>query len=139
MKHVNPDLVNNPPPNPPAYSDTMNGRSSIVSFSTGRRRQGRGYLRRHRSSSSSIGAGGGSSMIQTPPPEYQSQESGLHRLHLELDGVNDPLNPSSGDLPDSSTNSTRDGNRRRSRNDNRQGSRRTNPLATSRSINRCCV
>ena len=130
MKHINPDLVNQPPPNPPAYSDTVNGRSSIVSFSTGRRRFGRGYLRRHRSSSSSIGGGNG--MIQTPPPEYQSTESGLHRLHLELDleGVHNPLNPNTNEVQDSSS------NRRRSRNEERHGSRRNNPLATSRSINR---
>ena len=130
MKHINPDLVNQPPPNPPAYSDTVNGRSSIVSFSTGRRRFGRGYLRRHRSSSSSIGGGNG--MIQTPPPEYQSTESGLHRLHLELDleGVHNPLNPNTNEVQDSSS------NRRRSRNEDRNGSRRNNPLATSRSINR---
>ena len=132
MKHINPDLVNQPPPNPPAYSDTVNGRSSIVSFSTGRRRFGRGYLRRHRSSSSSIG---GSNMIQTPPPEYQSTESGLHRLHLELDleGVHNPLNPSSNEMQESSSSSS---NRRRSRNEERRGSRRNHPLATSRSINR---
>ena len=130
MKHINPDLVNQPPPNPPAYSDSVNGRSSIVSFSTGRRRFGRGYLRRHRSSSSSIGGGNG--MIQTPPPEYQSTESGLHRLHLELDleGVHNPLNPNSNEVHESSS------NRRRSRNEERSGSRRNNPLVSSRSINR---
>ena len=134
MKHINPDLVNQPPPNPPAYTDTVNGRSSIVSFSTGRRRFGRGYLRRHRSSSSSIGGSGGNCMIQTPPPEYQSTESGLHRLHLELDleGVHNPLNPNANEVQESSSAS----NRRRSRNDERHGSRRNNLLATSRSINR---
>ena len=140
MKHINPDLVNQPPPNPPAYSDTVNGgRSSIVSFSTGRRRLGRGYLRRHRSSSSSIGASGGSCMIQTPPPEYQSQESGLHRLHLELDlvGVHNPLNPNIDALQESSVTSIESHrNRRRGRHDERLGNRRTNLLAASRSINR---
>ena len=148
MKHINPDLINQPPPNPPAYSDTINGRSSIVSFSTGRRRLGRGYLRRHRSSSSSIGTSGGNCMIQTPPPEYQSQESGLHRLHLELDleGVHNPLNPLNpriqesieNDLQESSNTNHSDNNgaanRRRNRNDDRI--RRSNPLTTSRSISR---
>ena len=150
MKHINPDLVNQPPPNPPAYSDTINGRNSIVSFSTGRRRLGRGYLRRHRSSSSSIGASGGNGMIQTPPPEYQSQESGLHRLHLELDleGVHNPLNPLNpriresieNELQESSNTNPSDNNgatnRRRNRFDDRQANRRSNPLATSRSISR---
>ena len=142
MKHINPDLVNQPPPNPPAYSDTMNGRSSIISFSTGRRRLGRGYLRRHRSSSSSIGGNGGNCMIQTPPPEYQSQESGLHRLHLELDleDVHNPLTRNTNEFDDSSVghlDSNRARNSRRSRNDTRQpNNRRGNPIAASRSMNR---
>ena len=89
-------------------------------------------------------------MIQTPPPEYQSQESGLHRLHLELDleGVHNPLNPLNpriresieNDLQESSETNYSDNNgtsnRRRNRNDDRQGNRRNNPLATSRSISR---
>ena len=89
-------------------------------------------------------------MIQTPPPEYQSQESGLHRLHLELDleGVHNPLNPLNpriqesieNDLEESSNTNHSDNNgatnRRRNRNDDRQGNRRSHPLATSRSISR---
>ena len=145
MKHINPDLVNQPPPNPPAYTDTINGRSSNLStFSTGRRRLGRGYLRRHRSSSSSIAANGGNGMIQTPPPEYQSQESGLHRLHLELDlegGATDPLNPNSNDLPPrappSNFNSSgAAGNRRRTRQEERERGNGSRSLTTSRSSNR---
>ena len=78
-------------------------------------------------------------MIQTPPPEYQSQESGLHRLHLELDlvGVHNPLNPNIDALQESSvTSSESHRNRRRGRHGERLENRRTNLLAASRSINR---
>ena len=81
-------------------------------------------------------------MIQTPPPEYQSQESGLHRLHLELDleDVHNPLTRNTNELDDTSVGHL-DNNRarssRRSRNDTRQpNNRRGNPIAASRSMNR---
>lgn len=100
LKHVNPDLAR--PTAPPPYNDFAD--------------EPRGSIASH-------------GIIETPPPEYQSQESGLHRFHLTAEAT-------VGDRSRGAPASSRSHHHRRHRHNNRVKSKTVTTadvLATSAS------